>query len=238
MEVSELTSTRLLIVDTDETIRTDLLIHFRSRGYTVTTASDATTALRLLRKEPGYDVAVLGLSLGASGGFDLLDTLQDASIDTRLLVLSEHSDLDTRLSCLSLGADDVVLKPFNIEEVFARVQVLLSNRMKTVNAPDGEAVTAFRIDPSAQACFCGGTRVPLTAREFEVLHYLVHRQGEVISRDELRAELWEGPDAIRLRTIDRHVATIRRKLQASRNAPNFLQTVQGRGYRFTSPQMV
>jgi DNA-binding response OmpR family regulator len=236
MEMSELTSTHLLIVDTDETARTGLLLHFRSRGYTVTTASDATTALGLLQKEPGYDVAILGLSLEASSGFDLLDTLRDSSIDTRLLVLSEHSDLDTRLSCLSLGADDVVLKPFNIEEVYARVQVLLSDRMKTMDA-SRRAASAFRIDANARTCFCDDTRVPLTAREFEVLNYLVHRQGEVISRDELRTEIWEKADAIRLRTIDRHVATIRHKLRKSRNAPAYLQTVQGRGYRFTGPEL-
>lgn len=228
---------RLLILESDEQLRTGLLEHFRSANYTTTTVSDAETALHYLSQSPGYEIALLDLMLPDKSGVDLLFEAQQLPIDTSFLIVSAHASLEERLHGHSLGVADYIVKPFQMEEVEARVEdVLHRRRAPTSNGPRVYTHDNLRIDLASRTCLRDDQQIPLTTLEFQVLEYLVENRGRVVPRDELRSAVWKDEGAISLRTIDRHVAKIREKIEPDPEMPMFLHTVYGKGYEFVRPE--
>ncbi len=225
---------RLLIIAGDDETRTCLLEHFRAPTYQTTTVGDADTAFRYLSTTPGYDVALLDVSLPGKNGFDLLEAAQGHPVDTSFLLITNRSCLEDKLHGFHLGADDYVVKPCAMEELEARVHAVL--RRRPVPTPSAERDTYtlndLTIDFAANTCFREERRIPLTSLEFNILEYLVEHRGRVVPREELRDAVWADRDGICLRTIDRHVAKIREKLEQDPNVPAYLQTVYGKGYEF------
>lgn len=224
---------RLLIVEDNETISTGLLEYFRSAHYTTTTVGDAETALRYLSQPPGYDIVLLDVMLPGKDGFELLEEAQKLPIDASFLIVSGRNNLEDRLRGFSLGAEDYIVKPFEMEELKARVEAVLCRRL----APASYGSHMYTLDDltinfASNTCFRDGRRVPLTSLEFEILEYLVENRGCVVPREELRDAVWDDRDSISLRTIDRHVAKIREKLEPDPQMPTYLQTVYGKGYEF------
>lgn len=228
---------RLLIVENDETFSKQLLEYFRSAHYTTTTTGDAETALRYLSRPPGYDVALLNATLPGKSGFDLLFEARKRPIDTSFLIVSEKTNLDGRLRGFTLGAEDFIVKPFEMEELEARVKAVLRRRLTpTSNGSDTYRIDGLTINFASNTCHYEDQRIPLTALEFEILEYFVENRGRVVSREELRTVIWDESDSISLRTIDRHVAKIREKLEPNPKVPSYLQTVYGKGYEFACAQ--
>lgn len=224
---------RLLIVENNKTYSTELLEYFRSAHYTTTSTGDAETALRYLSRPPGYDVALLNTTLPGKSGFELLFEAQQRPIDTSFLLLSSQTNLDGRLRGFSLGAEDFIERPFEMKELEARVKAVLRHRFSSTSTGSN----MFRLDSltvnfGSNTCYHGDQQIPLTALEFEILEYLVQHRGRVVSREELRKVVWEDYETISLRTIDRHIAKIRKKLEPDPKVPTYLQTVYGEGYEF------
>jgi DNA-binding response OmpR family regulator len=232
MESMSQSPVRLLIVENDERLSTSLLDHFRPK-YTATTAGDTDTALGYLSQPPGYDVTLLDLSLPNTEGCNLLEQANKLPIETSFLVMSDPEGLNDRIQGSTPNIDDYIVKPFAMEELNARVETILCQQLAPGSyGSDVYATDDLTINFAARSCFRDGERIPLTSREFQILQYLVEQRGHVVSREELRQEVWEDDDAILLRTVDRHVAEIRKKIEQTPNAPAYLHTVHGKGYEF------
>jgi DNA-binding response OmpR family regulator len=235
MESTPQSPIRLLIVGDDEATSTGLLEYFRSPTYTTTTVSDADTALRYLVQPPGYDIVLLDMTLPGRSGFDLLADAARHSIKASFLLLSDRDCLEDKLRGFRLGADDYVVKPCAMEEIEARVAAVLGRRRSGASSSNGTHVHVLddlTINVAANTCVREGRRIPLTSLEFDILSYLVEHRGRVVPREELRDAVWDDRDGICLRTIDRHVAKIREKLEHDPDMPAYLQTVYGKGYEF------
>jgi two-component system alkaline phosphatase synthesis response regulator PhoP len=233
METTDQNAPRLLIVDDDEMTRSGLLAYFQEAHYTVTSVGDVDGALDYLTRSPGYDVVLLDVALSGRSGLDLLREAKAQEIDSSFLILSARDDVDDRVAGLRLGADDYITKPFDVNEVEARVEAVLRTRPSPSADPSESFSTRnLEVNFGAHTCFRDGERVPLTTLEFEILAYLVKNRGRAIDREELRKEIWTDEPSVCLRTIDRHVAKIRRKLERDAQVPAYLRTVYGKGYEF------
>lgn len=230
---------RLLVVEDDNLICTLVIDYFRSKEYTVTTVSDVQTASQYLSQPPGYDVVLLDLTLRGKDGFALLEEVDWRQTETALLVVSARDGLEDRLRAFRLGADDYLIKPFALEELEARIKAV--HRRHEVPTSDSAHVfnlNGLTINFAANTCYVNDQRISLTSLEFEILKYLVQNRGRVVPREELRKEVWSDPEDVALRTIDRHVAKIRRKLEPDSMTPTYLQTIYGKGYQFAAAEFV
>lgn len=233
MEVTNPSRIRILIVANNDTLRSSLHRFIRQLGYQTTTTDDCETAIDLLKRTPGYDLTILDLFLSDRGSWNVLEALRHSPAGAACLVLSARADLDDRLRCFRLGADDVVEKPFHLQELRARMEAILRRKLHTAQSPDNVfTIDDLAIDFTADACYRRGEHIPLTAVEFNLLKYLIQHRGRAVPRDELAEKLWNDAQAISLRTIDRHIATIRQKLEDDPSTPRYVQTIYGEGYRF------
>lgn len=224
---------RLLVVEDDNLICTLVIEYFRSKEYTITTVSDVETATQYLSQPPGYDVVLLDLTLRGKDGFALLEDVDWQKTETALLVVSARDGLEDRLRAFRLGADDYLIKPFALEELEARIKAV--HRRQQVPASQSAHLfnlNGLTINFAANTCYVNEQQISLTALEFNILKYLVQNRGRVVPREELREEVWGNEEDVALRTIDRHVAKIRGKLEPDSMTPTYLQTIYGKGYQF------
>ena len=175
------------------------------------------------------EVVILDLLLPDGHGVEFLEELRDDGWIGPVLVLSALSDLDTKLRGFRLGADDYVTKPFRMLELLARVDNLLRRVPRSRLRP--VALGHFEIDPSAREVRRDGEALPLRPRELDLLLALLARAGEVVPRRTLLVEVWGYSSRAQTRTVDWHVAELRRHLGDSSEDPRFIETVRGVGYR-------
>jgi two-component system alkaline phosphatase synthesis response regulator PhoP len=224
-------SRRILVVEDEAALRLALSDRLRSEGYEVEVAGDGDQGWERARAG-GFDLILLDVMLPGRSGFDLCRDLRREGIDTPVLMLTARGEVLDRVLGLKLGADDYLVKPFETAELLARIEALLRRAQ-----PDTEAGTfAFgdvRVDFRRVEVTKGGEPVELSALEFRLLRYFVEHRGEVLSRDRLLDEVWGYSADVFSRTVDQHVATLRRKIEADPRRPRHVVTVHGLGYRFT-----
>jgi DNA-binding response OmpR family regulator len=218
---------RVLLVEDDASMAAGIVRGLRAAGFDVELATNGNDGARLAL-ELGHDVIVLDLMLPGQSGFDVLAQLRERSFAAPVIVLTARTELDDRLRSFDLGAADFVAKPFWIEELVARIRSRLGARSahpkRVVRFADAE------LDLDARTATVGGAAVSLTRNELDTLVYLAERQGRAITREQL-AENALDPDGDRdARTVDTHVARLRKKLGTA--AAACIVTVWGIGYRF------
>jgi DNA-binding response OmpR family regulator len=218
---------RLLVVEDDRVLGPLLVRGLREEGHAVDLAATLKEAERSAAINP-YDLVVLDLGLPDGDGLTLCRELQGHQPAPRVLVLTARDSLSDRVGGLDAGADDYVVKPFDFPELSARVRALL-RRPVGHGSPVLEAGD-LRLDPAAHRAWRGAILVPLTAREFSLLHYLLVRQGEVVSRADLLEHVWDAHYEGLSNVVDVHIASLRRKLDLPRS-PAPIETVRGVGYR-------
>jgi two-component system, OmpR family, alkaline phosphatase synthesis response regulator PhoP len=229
---------RILLVDDDPGLRLALSDRFESEGYETETAADGDQGLARAAAEP-FDVVILDVMLPGKGGFDVCRELRRRGVSTPVLLLSARGQLADRVTGLKLGADDYVVKPFEMAELVARIEA----RMRSRGASDTAPRTRVRFgnvecDFDRDEVCVDGRAVELSGKELRLLRYLVEHQGATVSRDELLREVW-GYTAMPLtRTVDVHVAWLRRKLEPNPRHPRFILTVHGLGYKFVGDRPV
>jgi DNA-binding response OmpR family regulator len=228
--------TRILVVEDNRNLATGLRNNLEIEGYEVEVASDGATGLQLARSI-APDLIVLDLMLPGMDGYRVLRTLREEGIDTPVLILSARGEETDKVLGFHLGADDYVAKPFGLLELLARVDALLRRaanaRVKT-KLPGPVAFGDVQIDPGTHSVKRKGEPVTLRPKEYELLVALLQRKGQVASRGELLEEVWGYSGEVYSRTVDTHVAELRRKLEDNAAEPRHILTVRKTGYRIQS----
>jgi DNA-binding response OmpR family regulator len=218
-------SPRVLVVEDDEAIAQVLQRSLRLEGYDVKIAGDGITAL-----EEAHaflpDLVVLDLGLPKLDGIEVARRMRQTD-DVPILVLTARDAVEARVEGLDSGADDYLVKPFDRQELLARLRALLRRR-----PPRGQAALSvgdLRLNPDTHEVSRGGRRIDLTQREFELLEYLMRNERIVISRQRLLDEVWGYDPFSMTNTIEVFVSNLRRKLEAD-GEPRLLHTIRGAGY--------
>jgi DNA-binding response OmpR family regulator len=219
-------SGRILIVEDDNMLAKVIGDNLRFAGYEVSAAADGHDAVARLRTfQP--DLVLLDLMLPDRSGFDLCGVLRQGG-RTPVVILSARAQKADKLRGLKLGADDYLTKPFDLDELLARIQAVLRRSRRGV---DRLVLGAVTIDFNALRAVTGKREVHLTHREFGVLRYLAERHERVVYRDELLREIWGYLDVPpTTRSVDHAIARLRKKIEPDPHRPRFIRTVHGDGY--------
>ena len=206
-----------------------------AEGYDVESAGDARTALDFATNA-SFDAILLDVMLPGGNGFDICRTLRQRGNQTPILMLTARGQIVDRVVGLKLGADDYLVKPFDMSELLARVEALL-RRSTAAAAATQPSVETFKfgdvgIDFRRAEVTKSGDLLELSAREFKLLRYFVEHRGAALSRDELLNEVWGYNAMPSTRTVDVHVAWLRQKLEDNPKHPEHILTVHGLGYKF------
>ena len=222
----------LLLIEDDPAIRTTLLRSLRERGHAVAASHTAMDGLQTaLAERP--DLVVLDLGLPDLDGRDLLRMLRAVSA-VPVIVATARDDETEIVRVLDAGADDYIVKPFTAAQLDARVRAVLRRGGESTE-PAVVSVAGLRIDPGARTATLDGTGLELTPREFDLLHYLATRAGQVVTKRELLSEVWRVPYGGADKTVDVHLSWLRRKLGETAQEPRYLHTVRGVGIRLSGP---
>ena len=221
---------RVRVVEDDVSLGDVLQRGLVEDGHAVDLERTLSGARRAVAISP-YHLVVLDLGLPDGDGLSLCRELHATSDPPRVLILTARDNTGDKVHGLDAGADDYLTKPFDFAELAARVRALL-RRPENARSPL-LAVGDIELDPAAHAVRRAGVTVPLTAREFALLHFLMDRAGQVISRTELLDAVWDAHYDGLSNVVDVHVANVRRKLELPGN-PAPIETVRGVGYRIGS----
>jgi two-component system OmpR family response regulator len=244
---------RILVVEDDQTIREMLVEYLGTHGYDVVPV-DRGAAMREAIERNLPDVVLLDINLPGEDGLTLARYLRER-LDVGIIMVTGASDVADRVAGLEVGADDYVLKPFDLRELRARVKSVLRRMQARAEAPpSAAAVTATGVAPSVasaprvpvgaceldlashQLFTASGEEIPLTGMEFDLLKVFVERPNQVLNRDQLlsltRNRDWEPFD----RSIDIRIARVRRKIEPDPERPQAIRTIRGAGYMFVPPR--
>lgn len=228
--------TQVLIIEDDAPIRLGVCDALESAGYAVIGAESGEQGFEQLQAA-SFDLVLLDVVLPGRDGMSVLQSIRAYSPALPVIMLTARGDLTDRLRGLQLGADDYIVKPFNVRELLARVEAVLrrsparGDLRDEVQLPDGRIVDFTR----REICSTDGKRVELSEKETDLLRYLSTRSGRVVSRNELIEHIWQiNPKGMQTRTVDMHISRLREKLGDDGDAPKLIVTVRGQGYRFES----
>ncbi|MCM4076063.1 response regulator transcription factor [Paractinoplanes hotanensis] len=223
---------RLLLIEDDATIRTPLMRTLKERGHAVASVATAMAGVQAaLTDRP--DLVVLDLGLPDLDGREVLRMLRAVS-SVPVIVATARDDETEIVRVLDAGADDYLVKPFTAAQLESRIRAVL-RRGATPQADPTITVGDLVIDPAGRQVRLDGATVELTPREFDLLHHLATRAGQVVTKRELLTEVWQIPYGGADKTVDVHLSWLRRKLGESATAPRYLHTVRGVGVRLGAP---
>lgn len=211
---------QVLVVEDDPSISEPLLAGLARNGIDAHCVQFGALAVEAL---PGADMVILDLGLPDMDGLDVLRAIRKIS-DVPVIIATARGDEMDRIIGLEIGADDYVVKPFSVRELAARVRAI--SRRRVVEAPT--EMSAISIDRNRRVVTANGEEVDLTAKEFDLLGVLMEDPGRVVPRQELYARVWDPVWIGSGKTLDVHVASVRKKL----GNPDLIETVRGVGYRF------
>ena len=219
---------RVLVVEDDAALGRALRDNFGYEGFDVEWATNGQQAIDEARRfKP--DLILLDLTLPDADGLDLFGILRQSGA-TPIIVLTARGQKSDKLKGLKLGADDYVTKPFDLDELLARVHAVLR---RTTPGVERLILGDVIIDFQQRTATRRGSPIHLTHRELTLLHYLAQHPARVIHRDELLREVWGYPEAPFTRAVDHAVARLRKKIEADPALPRFIHTVHGDGYSLT-----
>jgi two-component system alkaline phosphatase synthesis response regulator PhoP len=224
---------RVLIVEDNQDLALGLQMNLEVQGYAVQAVHEGTAVLEAAR---GFrpDLVVLDLMLPGIDGFQVLSELRAAGVAAAVLILSARGEEVDKVRGLRLGADDYMVKPFGLMELLARVEALLRRGAASppgAAEPPGEAFGDVVVEVESRRVMVGGTPVNVTPKAFDLLVALLQRNGRVASRLDLLREVWGHRSAVESRTVDTHIAELRRKIEADPAHPRHILTVWKAGYR-------
>jgi DNA-binding response OmpR family regulator len=221
----------ILVVEDDERIGSFLERGLKAQGHQVSLASDGADGLALAL-DPAVELVILDLSLPGMDGQDVLARLRVERRGVPVLVLTARDALDQKVRALDSGADDYLTKPFALDELLARIRAL--SRRSDQATSDVIELGGIGLDLHARRVSKGGSSVDLSTREFALLEYLMRHAGQVVSRTQILAAVWEYDFDPQSNVVDVYVRYLRRKIDEA-DGPSLIETVRGAGYRFRDP---
>ena len=223
---------RILLVEDNADLAFGLRNSLEIAGYQVVVANDGPTGLAQARA-CAPDLVILDLMLPGMDGYRVLRALRDEGSRVPVLILTARGEEADKVLGFRLGADDYVTKPFSLSELIARVKAILRRTQSAAPAhPPTEKFGTVEVNPASRTVTKGGEPVQLTPKEFDLLLALIRRRGAVASRLELLKEVWGHQAEVMTRTVDIHVAELRRKVEQDPSQPKHILTVWKAGYRF------
>jgi DNA-binding response OmpR family regulator len=220
----------ILIVEDEPGLRLTLTDRLSAEGYVVESREDGIAGLDAARAR-GYDLILLDVMLPGLDGFRVCQTLREEGVDTPVIMLTARGNVGDRITGLKSGADDYLPKPFHMQELLLRMEAILRRTRKealAANVRFGD----IEIDAKAAVVRRKGAEVTLSAKEYQLMRFLVERPGAVVGRETLLREVWGYNATPNTRTVDVHMTWLRQKLEADPATPAHFVTVRGIGYRF------
>ena len=220
---------RILVIEDNSDLAYGLKNNLEIEGYRVDVATDGHAGLDRAR-EGGHALVILDLMLPGTDGMRVLRSIREGGRNVPVLILTARGEEMDKVRCLRLGADDYVTKPFGVMELIARIEALL-RRTSEREPARVERFGSIEVDPSRRTVTRGGQPIDLAPKEFDLLLALIRRRGAVASRTELLEEVWGYPASVVTRTVDTHIAELRRKLEDDPSDPRHILTSRKAGYR-------
>lgn len=221
--------THVLLAEDDPAIAEPLARALSREGYDVVVQGTGKGAIE---SASGADIVVLDLGLPDMDGLDVAREIRASGLTVPVLVLTARADEVDLVVGLDAGADDYVTKPFRLAELLARVRALLRRSHGETGEEEELHAQDVRVDVAAHRAFQGERELHLTTKEFDLLRVLVANAGSVVVRDTLMRDVWGSDPVGSTKTLDMHVSWLRRKLGDDANAPRYVSTVRGLGFRF------
>jgi len=221
---------KIVVIDDDEKITSMLRRSLTFEGYTVATAGDGQEGLkRILEQEP--DVIILDVMMPRVDGWEVVRRIREGGVVTPVLMLTAKDEVSDRVKGLDLGADDYLVKPFALEELLARIRVLLRRKAadRVEQAVNRLQYEDLSMDLDTREVYRGEKRVDLTAKEFDLLHLFLQNPKRVLSRDLIMEKIWGYDYSGESNVLEVYIALIRQKTEES-GGPRLIQTVRGAGY--------
>ena len=221
---------KILVVDDEALLVKGIRFNLQNEGYQVITGSDGLQAVELA-KDPEVGLIVLDIMMPKMDGLTACSQIRKRS-DVPIILLTAKSDDMDKLMGFDCGADDYLTKPFNILELKARIRALLRRSVTQTDQNNTITIGAITLDLSGRNAYRDGEFVDLTAREFEVIEFLMRNANRVYSRDMLMDSIWAHDYRSDVRTLDVHIRRLREKLEIDPAKPEYIMTKWGVGYYF------
>jgi two-component system response regulator MprA len=220
---------KILVIDDDEKITSMLRRGLVFEGYTVLTAGNGMDGLKqILEHDP--HLVILDVMMPQVDGWEVCRRVREAGSDVPILMLTAKDEVSDRVKGLDLGADDYLIKPFALEELLARVRVLLRRRTERAEQPTNKIrFEDLTMDLDTREVFRGGKRIELTAKEFELLHLFLMNPKRVLSRDLIMEKIWGYDYSGESNVLEVYIALLRQKTE-EHGHKRIIQTVRGAGY--------
>lgn len=227
--------TKILVLEDDMSINTLIALNLRRAGYEVFQASTGEEALRIVSIEDKIEIAILDVMLSGLSGIEVCARIRENNKMMGIIMLTAKSQDEDKVEALQSGADDYIVKPFSPVELVARVNALL-RRVKINSDKYIEEIIEsepFKININTRECFKLDEEVILTPTEFMMLKYFIEKSGTVISRDDLLRDIWGENFYGDMKIVDVNIRRLRRKIEDDPSNPTFIETVWGKGYKWS-----
>lgn len=222
---------RILVVEDEPSMRLGLKDNLEFEGYSVEFADDGESAYKKIKTQK-FDLILLDVMLPKMNGFDVCKKVRSEGVTTPIILLTAKGEEIDKVLGLELGADDYVTKPFSLRELLARIKAVLR---RTVDSQPDEIeeveIGSMVVNFSNYSAFNNGNEIPMSHKEFELLHFLWKNKNKAVSRDDLLKEIWNQEVFTTTRTIDNFIVKLRQKVEEDPNKPKIILTVHGVGYK-------
>ena len=223
---------RILLVEDNRRLSDSLRLTLEDDGYAVDVAYDGLDGEEM-GLMPVYDVIILDIMLPGKDGFEICRALRNQRVCTPILMLTARDALSDRVTGLDTGADDYLVKPFEVDELRARIRALL--RRESTDKSGNLQIADLTLDPATHIVRRGGTLIELTAKEFALLEYLIRNPNRIITREMAEEHLWSYDHLVTSNVVDVYVRRLRRKIDDPYEV-KLLETQRGSGYRLRDPR--
>ncbi|HVE87408.1 MAG TPA: response regulator transcription factor [Myxococcales bacterium] len=224
---------KVLVVEDDEAMRTGLRDGLEFEGFSVSVAGDGEVALKMW-EQARPDLLVLDVMLPKVSGVDVCKRIRRAGDRVGIIMLTARGQEIDKVMGLKSGADDYVTKPFSFLELMARVDAVLRRTSKDAEPSETQRFGDLEVNFRQGELKKAGQVVEVSAKELRLLEYFIARRGEIVSREQLLTEVWGQSGDLRTRTVDVHVAKLRKKIEDSPSNPRYLVTVHNLGYKLNA----
>jgi two-component system alkaline phosphatase synthesis response regulator PhoP len=233
-----LMSYRILIVEDEATLANLISYNLKQKGYEVEVEHDGAKALQLITSRP-YHLVLLDLMLPSMNGIELCRKVRARNVSVPIIMLTAKSTEEEIIEGLNAGADDYITKPFSVGELMARVSAALRRTSEFVEtaSPSEENIYRFgdlEVNRNTYTAQLQGIQLDLRPKEFEILYYFIQKPGMVVSRDEMMDRIWGFDFMGDQRTIDVHVSSLRKKIEAVEGHQVVIESIRGVGYKLSS----